>query len=641
MKYCAWLLCCTCISFNLFSQPGAAAGNGDNRLQAIKRLIKEAEKSLTYSRYDEAQNKYDHILEESNALNYRPGILAWYDGRIAILCQKREITKTLPLAHAFQQWAEKQNDEGELAYAAYQYALIYRMKMNFDSSFYFLEKTLQHLAHKKDPALEAKVYSGMLMNYTRMEMPDNALTYGKKAMALYRGLNDTPGIAKIHIFMGSAYNLLEEDSSWHAYTLEGLRLAKAIQNPLMQIIGYNNLALYHKIAGEPDSVLLCFREAYHIAETTNLPGDKNDIAINIAREYNVVKEYEKSLQLLNQVYADTALRPLAPQKLHLSQLAHYEALKGLGRYKEATEVIDRYTTLSARLYQEESRQKALETDERLKKSEQEKQLAAKKWQIKKQNLWLLALGLSLTAAALLILFLRKKQQAGRQQIANLQKEKELEKIRALLDGQLKERTRVAKEIHDDLGSSLTSIGLHTELLQRQPEFRDNPYIQKISASTRDMIARMNEIIWAVNTNNDSLNSLLAHIRKFASEFLQPAGIAFVYNDEGVQQDHPLGNMARRNIYLTVKEALHNVVKHSGAKNVHIDIDVKENNLAVVIADDGKGFSPENTGGNGQGLQNMKMRTKEIGGTWQLIPGKGTKLMLTYPLSATNGETSLS
>lgn len=641
MKYCAWLLCCTCISFILFSQPGTGAGSGDDRMQAIKLLIKQAEKSAAYGRYDEAQTKYDHILEQSKALDYRPGILAWYDGSISILCQKREISKTLPLAHAFQQWADKQHDEGALAYAAYQYALIYRMMMNFDSSFYFLEKTLRHLSHKKDQALEAKVYSSMLMNYTRMEMPDNALTYGKKAMALYRELNDTAGIAKIHIFMGSAYNLLEEDSSWHAYTLEGIRMAKAIQNPVLQMNGYNNLALYHKIAGEPDSVLVCFQEAYHIAETGNLPGDKNDIAINIAREYNVQKEYNKSLQLLNQVYADTAARPLAPQKLHLSQLAYYEALKGLGRYKEATEVMDSYTTLSAELYQETSRQKALETDERLKRSEQEKQLAEKRWQIKKQNLWLLALGLSLLAAALLILFLRKKQQAGRQQIANLQKEKELETIRALLDGQLKERTRVAKEIHDDLGSSLTSMGLLTELLQRQPEFRDNPHIQKISASTHDMIARMNEIIWAVNTNNDTLNSLLAHIRKFASEFLQPAGIAFVYNDEGVQQDHSLGNMARRNIYLTVKEALHNVVKHSGAKNVQIDISVKEDNLTLIIADDGKGFLPGNTTGNGQGIQNMNTRMKEIGGTWQLIPANGAKLMLTYPLGATSGKTSLS
>lgn len=641
MKYCAWLLCCTCISLNLFSQPGTAAGNGDDRIKAIKLLIKEAEKSFTYSRYDEAQNKYDHILEESNALNYRPGILAWYDGSIAILCQKREITKTLPLAHAFQQWAEKQNDEGELAYAAYQYALIYRMKMNYDSSFYFLEKTLQHLSHSKDPVLEAKVYSSMLVNYTRMEMPDNALTYGKKAMAMYRRQNDTIGIAKVHISMGSAFNLLEEDSSWHAYTLEGIRLAKAVNNPVLQMNGYNNLALYHNVAGEPDSALPYLQEAYHIAERENLPADKNDIAINIAREYNVRKEYDKSMALLAQVYADTAVRSLLPQKLHLSQRTHYEALTGLGKYKEAAEVMQQYIAFSETLYRDESRQKAFQTDERLKRSEQEKQLAAKKWQIKKQSLWLLALGLSLTAAALLILFLRKKQQAARQQIANLQKEKELEKIRAILDGQLKERTRVAKEIHDDLGSSLTSIGLHTELLQRQPEFRDNTHIQKISASTQDMIARMNEIIWAVNTNNDTLNSLLAHIRKFASEFLQPAGIAFVYNDEGVQQDHPLGNMARRNIYLTVKEALHNVVKHSGAKNVHIDIDVKENNLSVVIADDGKGFSPENTGGNGQGLQNMKMRTKEIGGTWQFVPGNGTKLKLTYPLSATNGETSLS
>lgn len=199
---------------------------------------------------------------------------------------------------------------------------------------------------------------------------------------------------------------------------------------------------------------------------------------------------------------------------------------------------------------------------------------------------------------------------------------------------------MAREIHDDLGSSLTAMGLITELLQRQPEFRNNPHIEKISVSTREMIARTNEIIWAVNTSNDTLGSLLAHTRKLATEFLQPAGIAFVYQEEGGQQDQPIGNMMRRNIYLTVKEALHNVVKHSGAANVEITIAVKNNRLHIAITDDGNGATA-NTSGNGLGLRNMNRRMNEIGGTWQLIPGKGTKILLSCPLNTTTGESSLS
>lgn len=640
MKYCAWLLCYTCISVTLFSRPGNDFGNGKTSIQQINLLIEQAGNEVNFGRYAAAQQLYDHIKQQSETQQYRAGIRAWYDGTASIFCQKREVDKAVPVAEAFREWASKENDAGEMAYVNYLFAYIYRLKMNYDSSFYFLEKTLQLLSGKKNQPLEAKIYFSMMLNYTRMEMPDNAIVYGKKAMNLYRQMNDTVGISKIHIFMGAAYNLLEEDSAWHAYLQEGIRLANTINNPILQMNGYNNLAMYHSVAGVPDSVLVCLQQAYRVADEQNMPADRNDIAINIAREYNVRKEYAKSLELLNRVYADTPAHPLMPQKLHLSQLTQYEALKGLGRYKEATEIMDAYTKLSGELYQEASRQKALEMDERLKRTEQEKQLAAKKWQLKKQKLWLLALGLSLLGATLLLLFLRKKQQAGRQQIASLQKEKELETMKALLEGQLKERSRIARELHDDLGSSLTAMGLITELLQRQPEFSSNPHIAKISASTRELIARTNEITWAVNTSNDTLNSLVAHIRKLASEFLQPAGISFAVNDEGVQHDRPMGNIARRNIYLTVKEALHNVVKHSGARNVEINMMLKNNLLTVDITDDGTGV-PANITGNGQGLQNMNMRMNEIGGTWQLIPGNGTKIMLSYPFSATAGGAPLS
>lgn len=634
MKHRAWLLFTTCISLSGLSQSGSA---GD-RMESIKTLLKEAGKEVSYGHFETGQKKYDQALEQSKAMEYRNGIVAWYDGSILIQCQQRETGKAMVLAHAFSEWANKKNDPRELAYAAFQFGIIYRLTANYDSSFYFLEQTLKQLSGLKEPGLEAKVYSAMLTNYTRMEMPDNGLAYGKKAMDIYRSLNDSIGIAKTYIFLGNAYNLLEQDDNWRNSLWEGLRLAKALNNPLLLMYAWNNLSQYHTVAGVPDSVLPCLEQAYRIAGQEHHMVDRNEYAINMARQYNVLQQYEQALRLLDTIYADTATHQLHPQKLHLAQLAHFQALKGLGHYKEASDIMEQYIALSGKIYQDESRQKALEMDERLKRSEQEQQLAQKKWQLKKQKLWLLALGFALAAAALLILFLRKKQQADRHR---MQKEKELEKMKALLDGQSRERIRIAKELHDDLGSSLTAIGLLTEVLQQQPEYRDNPQIARIAASTHNTIDSMNELIWAINTNNDTLNSLLAHIRKFATEFLQPAGIELVVNEEGVQQDHPLGNMARRNIYLAVKEALHNIVKHAGAKKVTIGIQVNQNLLTLLIADDGMGFTPGNNNGNGQGVQNMNTRMQETGGTWELVPGNGTTVKLTCPLNATTGEANLS
>jgi signal transduction histidine kinase len=222
----------------------------------------------------------------------------------------------------------------------------------------------------------------------------------------------------------------------------------------------------------------------------------------------------------------------------------------------------------------------------------------------------------------------KKQEAKSQQIKLLEQENEFVAVKSSLEGQLNERVRISKEIHDDLGSSLTSISLLTEVLKTKVDGIKVPEVGKISATSARMVDSMNEIVWALNVHNDTLDSLVAFIRKYARDFLQDTPIKLVF-EEDVNQDFTLQGNVRRSIYLVVKEAINNVVKHADAQQVKLNIHTDKNKLTIVIEDDGKGINEEKKSVFGNGLRNMKQRIEDIGGTFAMYQTKGMVVSIEY------------
>jgi signal transduction histidine kinase len=199
------------------------------------------------------------------------------------------------------------------------------------------------------------------------------------------------------------------------------------------------------------------------------------------------------------------------------------------------------------------------------------------------------------------------------------------------DALTQERNRIAGEMHDDLGGGLTSIRMLSERVQRKIT---NPDIQKsvdkISVYSQDLVLRMSEIIWAMNSNFDTLDNLVSYIRNFAVKYLGENEIQC-----SIQRPHdiPEINMSgerRRNLYLAVKESLHNIVKHANAKRVNIDF-ILNNKMEVRIQDDGKGIDPEKMNEFGNGLFNMRKRLESIGGSMDLKSQDGTLIIFKVPI----------
>jgi signal transduction histidine kinase/ligand-binding sensor domain-containing protein len=199
-----------------------------------------------------------------------------------------------------------------------------------------------------------------------------------------------------------------------------------------------------------------------------------------------------------------------------------------------------------------------------------------------------------------------------------------------------ERARIAKDIHDDLGANLTQISLLGELAQQDrgtPE-KAGEHIGKISSTARELIKSLDEIVWAVNPGNDTLAHLVDYSGQFALDYLRVAGIRCRLDFPEQTPARELSTDIRHNLFLIVKEALHNIVKHSHATEVWLRVHAMDGQLHIAIEDNGQGFNgaPHHSGADG--LRNMRQRATEIGGECKIEsrPGAGTKVVVDMPLA---------
>lgn len=200
---------------------------------------------------------------------------------------------------------------------------------------------------------------------------------------------------------------------------------------------------------------------------------------------------------------------------------------------------------------------------------------------------------------------------------------ELEKKQAVE----KERNRISRDMHDDLGSGLTTIAILSEVVKKQlsDPIKAKESLEKIAGSSRDLIDHLQDIIWLLNPKNDTLESLSSYIREYGLKFFEPISVEleFSYPDKFIHTH--LSEEQRRNIFLTVKESFNNIAKYAWCNTVTVIIQENTNEIQLIIHDDGKGFSMNNVRPFANGIKNMRNRIEQVGGTFSIIsaPDKGT------------------
>jgi signal transduction histidine kinase len=218
----------------------------------------------------------------------------------------------------------------------------------------------------------------------------------------------------------------------------------------------------------------------------------------------------------------------------------------------------------------------------------------------------------------------------------------LERQRALE----RERARIARDIHDDLGASLTRITLLSQSVGAELEVptQARADVDQIYQTARDLTRAMDEIVWAVNPKHDTLDSLVTYLGRFAQSFMSTAGIRCRLEAPMEFPHTSLTSEIRHNVFLAFKEALNNVIKHAKATEVRVLLELERDRFTLTLVDNGCGFdreqrAPRSAEGaesartaSGNGLMNMQRRLEEISGLCKVItaPGEGTRVEFSIP-----------
>jgi signal transduction histidine kinase len=207
------------------------------------------------------------------------------------------------------------------------------------------------------------------------------------------------------------------------------------------------------------------------------------------------------------------------------------------------------------------------------------------------------------------------------------KKQEFETQIAVIKAQQEERNRISADMHDDLGAGMTTISLYSELAKSKLINNPIPEIDKISSSANELLNKMNAIIWSMSSSNDSLSNLIAYIRSYALEYFEDTGVnCKVSIPENLPNIEVIGEI-RRNIFLVVKEALNNILKHAKATEVTIILTRVEDGLTLYIQDNGTGINMDNIRQFGNGLKNMKKRMHDVDIDFNIENKNGTLITL--------------
>lgn len=224
---------------------------------------------------------------------------------------------------------------------------------------------------------------------------------------------------------------------------------------------------------------------------------------------------------------------------------------------------------------------------------------------------------------LLVRFVSLRQ--ARQSLAKLERQAALNK----------ERTRIAQDLHDDLGAGLTQINLASAMAQNPALTADlkRGLLDDIGSRARELVTSLDEIVWAVNPQNDTVSSLASYFCHYTQHFLKATAIACRLDVSPSLPPEVLNAAQRHSLFLALAEALHNVVQHSGATELELAIAAPDGTLRITVRDNGRGLPAEPPREGADGLRNMRERLQRLGGDCVIASraGPGTEVAFRLPL----------
>ncbi len=440
-------------------------------------------------------------------------------------------------------------------------------------------------------------YSNIGTTYKHMDKLDSAKYYYLEAYAIADSLNEnfllgtiTNNLADIF----EAENNLDSSLFYNRISFEKNTLLKNKTSIILNL--YQTGSLYMKMANAKGDVSF-YRKAI----------DKFNEGLAVAQEIEDKENMVKGYRLLSM--ANENLKQFEQSLKYL--IISYDLNDSIKNNKFTEEIAEMQTK-----YETEKKENEIT------KLNAEKELSTVRLARRQTlNYSLAAMVLLILLSAVAIYRNVQKKRHAEKQVAVLEKQNAIETM----------RSKIASDVHDDMGAGLTKMGLYSEQLLKSKTVTESEkqLLERISLQSKEAIDGMREIIWASNPANDNLRSMLSFMRQYIDRFFDGTDIRPVINFPHETGEVVLHPEVRRNLFLILKESLNNAVKYSGSDKVDVDFNNENENFNLNIRDYGKGMDDRPKNDFSNGLRNMEMRAQQIQSAFRLIaePGKGVHIVV--------------
>jgi len=548
--------------------------------------------------FDSAKKYSGTALLLSEKLNFKPGKILAFNGLGIISREQGNYADALKNFNDALKIAEELGNKSKMAGIVVNMGLVYWNQGNYSQALNLYFKGLKIDEELNDTASIAIDYNNIGNIYAAQENYPDALKFYFLSVKYFQELHDDYSLATLYNNIGNIY-------------IYQNNYAEALKNLLAALNNFEK-------AGDKKGVAMTYNNLgevyYH--EKNYSEALKNHLAcLKIAEEFGVKPFIAASFRNIGAVYI--AQGKFADAGKYLNNgiaLAKEIGMKDMirdaysvrakldsavGNYKEAFEDYKLYAVYNDSLFNETSSKQTAEMKTKYESEKQEKEIALlskdkqiQKVEINRQKFIKTAFIIGL--AVLLILSIL---------FYNFYRTKQLLKLQTL-------RNRIASDLHDDVGSTLSSISIFSELAKEQSK-EVIPMLESIGESSRKMLESMADIVWTINPENDNFEKIILRMRSFAYQLLGAKKIDFEFNADDTVTGIKLPMEVRKNLYLIFKEAINNIVKYADADNAFFSVSGTKNNLTMLIRDNGKGFDTTQTS-EGNGLKNMKKRAEEVG-----------------------------
>lgn len=507
--------------------------------------------------------------------------------------------------------------------------------------------------------LPKKIFQNSLNNisiiYQQMGDRDNATKYAIQLINFQEKNKLEPLKTSPYDQIGDNLKFYEKYEEALKYYQKSLAIETKYKDIVNMAIGENRVAEIYELMNKPKETLASYQKALIYAEQANYKLLQAEVLINLGRQYRIRKNYKKaeeclkkserfcreleSVKSLNEVLQGLGTLYFEQKKYPLAEKYFIEALQAVKEIKDP-DFIRKANQDLADLYEQTQDYKkafhykvaadvakdslfkietAKNTEDLLRKYEttqKEQQIALLNEKNEKASFQ----NKSLIAGGLLLFLLTGVSAVF---FINRNKLKRLEESQKL-------RNRIAADLHDEIGSTLSSILLISGMAKKSdnPE-KNSKMFTKIHADSQHVMESVDEIIWSVNPVNDSLQGIMLRLREYAQPLAESKNITFDFKADEAIEKLVLPMEVRRNLYLIVKEATNNLIKYSEASQASVHFSQDKKQIIVTVKDNGKGFDTEMLTSR-NGLKNMQVRTKEIQGNISIESSEnGSKICLSF------------